>query len=221
MGFRGIYNILLIMNTKASKQTLSGHWHDAQDDERSWWADCVNTYWEETKQLEYAKLIDIEFAGDERSPFTIDLKGKSVLDIGGGPASLLLKTINGKQLVVADPCEYPAWIATRYKAYIIKYVKVKGEDIPKHISDKFDEVWMYNVLQHTDSPPQIIKNAFKSLKPHGKFRFFDWINTPTNAAHPHSLTSEELDKWIGQPGKNITMNQNGCYGQAFYGVFTK
>lgn len=200
----------------------NGHWHDAQHDEKAWWADCVNTYWEETKQIEYSKLMGIHFVPDERGPYSIDLDGLSVLDIGGGPASLLLKTINPGQLVVADPCEYPKWVEQRYKAHGVKYIKVKGEDLDKpEFNCRFDEVWMYNVLQHTDKPDKILENALNALTKTGQLRFFDWVNTPTNTAHPISLTSQKLEGWLGQPGQVMSMAAKGCYGDAFYGVFSK
>lgn len=198
------------------------HWHDAQHDEKAWWADCVNTYWEETKQLEYAKLMGIHFTPDERGPYSIDLHGLSVLDIGGGPASLLLKAINPGKLVVADPCEYPNWVEQRYKAHGVGYIRAMGEDLGKTVfKDKFDEVWMYNVLQHTDNPGKIIKNALNALTKTGRLRFFDWVNTPTNTAHPISLTGKKLESWLGQSGQVVSMASSGCYGDAFYGVFNK
>ena len=196
-------------------------WHDAQHDEKGWWDTCANTYWEETKQIVYARYMGITFQPDERGPYFIELGGKSVLDIGGGPVSLLLKASKNSLRTVADPCEYPSWVGERYAAQDIVYEQVKGEDVDKITTDtKYDEVWLYNCLQHVDDPAKIIHNALGALKPGGVFRIFEWINTPTNTAHPHSLTKGQLDGWIGQPGDVTHLSESGCYGDAYFGAFT-
>jgi hypothetical protein len=33
------------------------------------------------------------------------------------------------------------------------------------------------------------------------------------------LTEENLNNWIGQVGDTIDLNENGCYGKAYYGCF--
>lgn len=197
-------------------------WHDAQHDEKGWWDTCANTYWEETKQLVYAARMGITFQEDERGPYLIELGAKDVLDIGGGPASLLLKASKNSVRTVADPCDYPEWVGMRYKAQGINYQRVKGEDVDTITKDtKYDEVWLYNCLQHVDDPEKIIKNALGALKPGGVFRIFEWINTPTNTAHPHSLTKAQLDAWIGQVGTTETLHESGCYGDAYFGAFAQ
>ena len=193
-------------------------WHDAQHDEKGWWDTCANTYWEETKQLVYARHMGITFREDERGPYLIDLGAKSVLDIGGGPASLLLKASKHSRRTVADPCDYPKWVGERYKEQGIEYKQLKGEEVDS-LSTAYDEVWLYNCLQHVDDPAKIIRNAFGVLNPGGIFRIFEWINTPTNTAHPHSLTKIQLDEWIGQAGTTTHLAESGCYGDAYFGAF--
>lgn len=156
-----------------------------------------------------------------------DLGGKSVLDIGGGPASLLLKTINPGRRVVIDPCEYPGWVGARYDEVGIEYFRYTGEDYrdpPSQFAEaKFDECWIYNVLQHVKSPKKIIENARKSAN---TIRLFEWIDMPTSIGHPHSLTFADLREWLGHfkyKGDNwgiVNMTgENDCYGKAFYGTF--
>jgi 2-polyprenyl-3-methyl-5-hydroxy-6-metoxy-1,4-benzoquinol methylase len=196
-------------------------WHDAQHDEKGWWDTCANTYWEETKQIVYARHMGIVFSEDERGPYCIDLGTKDVLDIGGGPVSLLLKATKMSRRTVADPCDYPEWVGARYMAQGIDYQKVMGEQVDTiTIDTKYDEVWLYNCLQHVDDPQKIITNAVNALKPGGVFRIFEWINMPTNTAHPHTLTKEQLDGWIGQSGKTTHLSESGCYGEAYFGAFT-
>ncbi len=188
-------------------------WSDHQDWESDWWGDCLRTYGEEEKQIRYAGLMGLSMLRDNHSPY-IDLQGKSVLDVGGGPVSLLLKCINRGASAVVDPCKYPQWCSDRYAVNNIQYAQIKAEDMflnpmEPHI---FDEVWMYNVLQHTDDPEKICHNCLKM----GKIvRIFDWVNAGIGKGHPHDLKPDLLDKWLKGEGK-ITM-----YGQwqQYHGVF--
>lgn len=146
----------------------------------------------------------------------IDLKGKSVLDIGGGPVSMLLKTKNKGTCYVIDPCDYPDWVKRRYLELDIQYDRRGGEDIPYDSNNHFDEIWIYNCLQHTVDPKKIIKNA----KRVGKIiRIFEWIDEPASIGHPHTLTEKNLNKWLGGEGKVTMLNESGCVGKAYSGIF--
>lgn len=194
-------------------------WTEAQKWESSWWGNCVNTFGEEHKQLLYADKMGLVFFHNQKSPFNIDMEGKSVLDIGGGPCSLLLKCVNLKKGAVRDPLSFPKWVKQRYKEAGIDYARATGEDVLSSLDkgEVFDEVWLYNVLQHTQNPQKIIKNARKVGK---TIRIFEWINTPINKGHIHTLTQENLDKWLGGEGHVETLKgQNTCFGECYYGVF--
>jgi hypothetical protein len=188
-------------------------WIDEQHFEKDWWGDCTNTYSEEQKQLTYAKKMGLSPLTDYGHFPVYDLENKSVLDIGGGPTSILLKCKNIKQGTVIDPCDYPKWVDERYKAKGIMYQRVKGEDL---VSIPNDEVWIYNVLQHVDSPEKIISNARYSGK---IIRLFEWIDMPPVEGHPHTLTEEKLNQWLNGEGKVEILNENGCNGKAYYGIF--
>lgn len=191
-------------------------WNTAQEWERQWWGSCQNTYGEEEKQLLYANRMGLRPYHDGRSPYNFDLKGRSVLDIGGGPVSLLLKCTNFKKSYVIDPCEYPNWVWKRYQAAGIEYWHFSGEEVPAG-ADEFDEVWLYNVLQHTQDPEKIIRNAQRAGK---IIRIFEWIDTRINEGHPHSLTEQQLNEWLSGEGKVEVLNgQANCYGRCYYGIF--
>lgn len=210
------------VHTQKLNEDPAEHWKEAQADELKWWGSCSNTTWEEQKQAVYAKLMGIEMTWDEHGPYFIALGGKAVLDIGGGPVSMLLKAERGSMRTVVDPCDYPSWVAERYNSQGIEYLKLKGEQVDKLLSVNqplYDEVWIYNVLQHTEDPAKIMANAKAALKPGGTLRVFEWINTEQNIAHPIVLSEELLTEWVGQIGQTIKLNETGCVGDAWYGAF--
>jgi len=188
-------------------------WEEAQQWEAKWWSTCANTVWEDVKQMGLAPYMGLNIIPNAYTSYRIPLEGQSVLDIGGGPSSLLLKceNVNG---TVMDPCDYPSWVGKRYKECGINYHKMKGEDIPVQL--KYDEVWIYNVLQHTQDPKKVIRNA----KRVGKIiRLFEWLETGVNEGHLHSFTREQLEGWLGGSGKVVKLSSNGLYGTALTGVF--
>jgi len=188
--------------------------------ESSWWGDCSSTYYEETKQFVYSRLMQLEFQPDNAGP-RIDLQGKSVLDIGGGPVSILLKTKNRGNSLIVDPCDYPDWVTARYMTNgDLRLWKVNGEDIMENAEIQngkvYDEVWIYNVLQHTIDPEKIIQNARKVSK---IIRIFEWIDTGTSLGHPHELKEETLNKWLGGIGHVQQLNESYCVGKSYSGIF--
>lgn len=196
-------------------------WEEAQEEELFFWSTPGAELGEQLKQLTYAKYLKLDFIHDGNSPYVIDKTGLKILDVGGGPVSLLLKTV-AREKVVADPCMFPSYVYERYTSNNIDYWHMPGEDL---VGKHFDEVWMYNVLQHTQDPKLIFKNIRKALKNGGVFRFLDWIDTPTNTAHPISLTYDKLSEWLAeyyeQPLLKTEINENGAVGKIAYGVFKK
>ena len=154
--------------------TQTTRWQEAQEWEANWWSSCGNTFSEEQKQLVYAEKMGLHAEWDYGHFPVYDLKGASVLDIGGGPVSMLLKCKNFSGTVV-DPCDYPEWVTLRYDEARIDFVRGKGEDYL--IPFNFDEVWIYNVLQHTENPRKVIENARVMCK---IIRLFEWVETEKN-----------------------------------------
>lgn len=196
-------------------------WQKENDWESTWWGECFNTYGEETKQLAYAKMMGLGVSSEVQHPY-YDLEGKSVLDIGGGPVSLLLKCVNRGRSVVADPLTIPHWALDRYRAADILFKNVQAErlieDACFESEEIFDEVWMYNVLQHTQNPQLIVENARKLGK---VIRFFDWIDTLVEPGHPQILKEKDLNEWLHGVGKVHQLDRKVwvSYCRAYYGVF--
>lgn len=191
-------------------------WKEAQEFEKAWWNTCQNTVWEDLKQMNLAPLMGLKIVPNAYTNLRIPLNGQSILDIGGGPSSLLLKCENYGNAVVADPCDYPDWVGQRYRESGIEYYRVKGEDLDTTFDKVFDEVWIYNCLQHTEDPLKIVRNAQKLGK---IIRVFEWIETGINDGHPHSFTEKQFNEWFRGEGKVHNLNGNGLYGKAFTGVF--
>jgi 2-polyprenyl-3-methyl-5-hydroxy-6-metoxy-1,4-benzoquinol methylase len=188
-------------------------WVDVNAWERGWWSNCTNTFTEERKQLVYAKYMGLTVAYyNEKSHFGIRLGGKSVLDIGGGPVSLLLKcdAVRGK---VVDPCRYPDWVYQRYAAADIAHEVMMGEDI---VEAGYDEVWIYNCLQHVRDPAKILQNARRAAH---VIRIFEWVNAKPHVGHPHMLSKVMLDRELRSDGRVEIVNQDVCRGVAYFGAF--
>lgn len=182
--------------------------------EQSWWGDCTNTYHEEQKQLVYARQMGLAADWNTGHPPTFHLDGKSVLDLGGGPASLLLKTEGGGRMTVVDPCPYPAWVEARYMAKGIRLLTEEAEGYRRRYGH--DEAWIYNVLQHVRDPQAVIQTA---LDMSDRLRIFEWIQVPTDELHGHFLTRENLEEWIGTRGQVARFDESGAVGLAFFGIF--
>lgn len=181
--------------------------------ELSFWGDCANSFHEEQKQLVCAARMGLLANWNVAHPPTFDLQGRSVIDIGGGPVSLLLKCENFTRAVVADPCPYPGWVIDRYKLHGVEYWMMAGEDIDGY---SFDEAWIYNVLQHVQSPKRLIARARAAAR---VIRLFEWIGFDPYPGHPHRLERESLDEWLEGVGFTTNLNENGAVGEAYYGVF--
>ena len=182
--------------------------HDDYDFERDYWGKCCNTFDEDQKHYVYANLMGIKQIG-----YSFDAESKKILDIGGGPTSMLLKCLNLKWGLVIDPIAYPQWTVDRYKSMNIDVVVGRGES---RGASGWDEVWIYNCLQHAEDPELVIANAKRAAP---VVRFFEWIDIPAHDGHPHMLTEELLNKWLGGKGGTCNLAQSGCYGRAYYGVF--
>ena len=74
--------------------------------EKDYWGDCTNTFDEDQKHYVYSKLMGITRVG-----YSFEVDNKRILDIGGGPTSMLLKTLHLQEGLVIDPIKYPAWTA--------------------------------------------------------------------------------------------------------------
>lgn len=208
---------------------MSEHdWQRAQRLETEWWGDCLHTYGEETKQRVYARHMGLtELQVDGRWP-VYDLERRSVVDFGGGPASLLLKCANLGESLVVDPAPYPHWVNVRYCAAGIRWAQIRAELFPRDQRDlcrldhtvggflRYDEGWMYNCLQHTEDPERVCRNLARSAR---YLRIFEWIEEPPNSMHPQVFVGLDLNNWLPRDvvvrSREVVVNEGGAVGRAY------
>jgi 2-polyprenyl-3-methyl-5-hydroxy-6-metoxy-1,4-benzoquinol methylase len=189
-------------------------WEEAQKWEKEWHGNCVNSYNEETKQYIYARLMGLDvYKTNYFGQMGWDFGDKSVLDIGCGPYSLLMKS-RAKMKVGIDPCSYPQWVRMRYEAADVTLIQVAAEEWETH--KVFDEVLIYNCLQHTINPKKIIENVLACSK---IVRIFEWVEQGVSDGHLHDLHANELDEWLGGSGKTEYIEIGPCVGMAYWGIF--
>lgn len=190
--------------------------NEHQQFESGWWGDCANTFGEETKQIVYAGRMGLTNTSSDSGKWPLyDLGGKGVVDLGGGPVSMLLKCVNFANSAVVDPCPYPEWAAARYAAHGVSHRVVPAEEWD---GSGFDEAWIYNVLQHVEDPERVIARA-RAAAP--VLRIFEWVEHPASLGHPHVLHVHDLNRWIGDGanGHVEILNESGCNGLAYSGAF--
>ena len=178
---------------------MSEDWKETQKHEAEYWGNCLGmrAWGEFVKQEMYGREMGVFDAyGDGAGE--LELRSKSVLDVGGGPVSMTLRCYGATNLTVVDPCTWPNSVARRYSNYGITFVSGAGEDLHQLTlpQQRYDEVWLYNVLQHVREPEQVVKNALARVTPGGVFRTFEWCYIPADDCHPHVLTPEKMLTWL-------------------------
>ncbi len=146
-----------------------------------------------------------------------DLQGKSVVDLGGGPTSLLLRCRNFSKAIVVDPLPMTDTVKKRYKEHGIELISLPAEEFM--YPQKFDEVWNYNCLHHVMDPDQILQNAKQNCK---TLRIYEILNTRIDSMHLYSFNADYFHRMLG-PGGNVKNMNNELKpspdGDAYYGIF--
>lgn len=176
--------------------------------EADYWHDCTNTFDEERKQYVYAECMGLPIHHHR-----ILIPQFRILDVGGGPVSMLLKVPQVTEGLIWDPLVYPEWTRLRYRMKNIQVRYERGEDLNEQ---GWDEVWLYNCLQHTQDPALVLRNCLRAGK---RFRIFEWLDIPPHEGHPQMLTKTLLDEWLGVQGQTREFdNHFGCTGKAYFAV---
>jgi len=119
-----------------------------------------------------------------------------VVDIGGGALSLLLNFHKIHGLVV-DPIQFNAEWIQRYSNNGIDFLCSTAEDFLETFDSGilWDEVWIYNTLQHVKDPEFILRNVRKVSS---VLRISEPCLTPIDTPHPHSFTPEWMFKILDE-----------------------
>lgn len=183
------------------KKITLERWKEANKGEVNHW-NIVTSSEELTKQEDgyyrHAKVMALE----EDNPSKI-----TVIDIGGGPLSLTLHH-DLLYCLVVDPIPVTGKFLKKYTERNTLF----EEDTAEHYLENynwlpFDEVWMYNCLQHVIDPEYILDNLYKVGK---VLRISEPTNTPTNDMHPHTFTPN----WLETKLKSISVS--GTYNRIEY-----
>jgi len=146
-----------------------------------------------------------------------DLGGRSVVDVAGGPCSLLLRCSRIGPARVVDPGAFPEWVVHRYDEHGIYVAPIPAEDYA-YPDGTVDEVWMYNALAHVCDPASVLRAAMKNCR---VLRIVEGIECGTDVQHPHSLTAAGLADVLGPGGRVVAPLDPppAPRGRVFCGVF--
>lgn len=159
-------------------------WKAAQVWERAWW---LGNPWHYQSEIEKSEAVaQLLMIGD--------VSGKRVLDIGCGPLSLLLRH-PAKEAVALDPIDYGTELEAAYAKAGIQRIIGKGEDFD---GSGFDEVWIYNCLQHVEDPRAVLLAARRASC--GIVRVFEWVDIPPYQGHLHTITATLIAGAFAVPG---------------------
>lgn len=167
-----------------SAPVLPTVWEQAQQYEHEWWRTDIEVRWpqEMSRQETYARLMGL--------PADLNMGTKTILDVGCGPVSMLLRSTHGGAVGV-DPQLMSEETKAKYAAAKVELHHAKAEDFEP--GRRFDEGWIYNCLQHVDDPNKVMAMLLRSVD---SVRIFEWIHTPPTEGHPHTLTPEHFEQWL-------------------------
>lgn len=114
----------------------------------------------------------------------VNLKGKSVLDVGcGGGVLSEAMAENGAKVTAIDLAEDSLEVAKLHlydNDYKIDYQKISIEDFAEHHEASFDVIVCMEMLEHVPSPQSIVNACAKALKP-GGWMFLSTLNRTPKA----------------------------------------
>ena len=155
-------------------------WKEIQQWEREWWLHTDQLPEEFKKQAFYAAQMGL--------PPNFDCQQHSILDVGCGPMSMLLRCTGYTEAIALDPIDYGPF-EDLYKdvPHLLRLILPAELYTVEHQSD---EVWMYNVLQHVVNPQRVLD----VIRTAAAFtvRIFEWVDIPPYRGHLHMTTAPQL-----------------------------
>jgi hypothetical protein len=167
-------------------------WQVAQQHEAAWWAEFRASRGADNLAADIA-------AGHHFTAGMLDIRretvrGKTILDIAGGPYPLG-EWFPLARYAVLDPAEYPG------------HVERIRECAEEYRGAAYQEVWGYNVLQHVKDPSAVMATARRCAL--DTIRWFDVVETPIYPVHPHSIAADWLRAELSRDGFRIVQDIDG------------
>jgi len=201
----------------------SSRWEKAQEYESAWWKNVTDIY--DTDYLErFASDIEEKLAKTD-----LNIPEADIIEVGAGPVGIVSR-LKGRRRVATDPLNNLFESEETYRRYReeareqgISYVDAKGENLPFD-DQEFDLLITDNVLDHTESPAQIISEARRVLKPGGMVylrvnvyhfwgRFIRWLMelVVIDKGHPYTFSSRKLKAMVEGHGFQILSSHRAPY----------
>lgn len=186
------------------------NWKEAQAYELDWWLNAVDQHnWEMSKADLVAGFLRVSEGR----------LNKDVIDIGSGPFSILqrLPVHSGTAL---DPLNFGP-LEDGYQRLGIRRLIKQAEDLSPE-DGHWDEAWIYNCLQHVESPQKVLTAARAVAD---LIRIFEWIQVDPYEGHLHKLTPDLLrdgfQNWRLHLEYSGKINSSGLCGDFFVGIWGK
>lgn len=132
---------------------------------------------------------------------SLDLEGKSIVEIGPAIIPSLLFCENYSKSYIIEPIEYPQTNHLYKDKLNISFIREPAE---KCKFPEVDEVWIFNLMQHVQDPDLLIKVCKENSK---IIRFFEPIDYPVSIDHPFSYSFEDYVDYFGSCVREYKPNE--------------
>lgn len=199
-------------NWEIANHYESGHWEKFTAE--------VDTL--SVSQPQYMESLSIKNDYFESGDLSLNFNGLKVLDVGGGPSSILLRSNKGhcelhdgfSEGVVIDPVKITEHQKIRYEYFGIRFIQDMAENITNYYNEKhFDECFIYNCLQHVEDPIKILDGITKVSK---KIRIAEPIHIPMDKCHLHTFTEDYFANYFDRDNWEIQMQNIANIGVPHY-----
>lgn len=191
-----------IFGPAVSKQAIVPRWNAAQEAEAEFHGDPKGNAYEERKRLKYASMLGINTLALANRP--------RVLDMGSGPQGLVgsYSSFLGQGSAALDPLEFEEDHEQAYRDAGITRIVCAAEDL--ETEEHWDEVWIYNVLQHVKDPLALLA---KAREVSDKIRIWEWCNVSLDTCHIHVITRSMVRDGLVVDGWHIVDETHGHWRQ--------
>ncbi|MEX0685028.1 MAG: class I SAM-dependent methyltransferase [Balneolales bacterium] len=210
-------------SNKVVSSGKSSRWEQAQHYESNWWNSFADDY--DPSYLE-------DFASSIREKVSIvrDInEGNSIIEVGCGPVGIV-PFLPCKHNIATDPLND---IFEKHSKYVnfrksarnkgTEYLTAKGEALPFE-DGEFDFYITDNVLDHVDSPEDLLNEALRVLKPGGVAYIRLNVYHPwgrlvrslmeiavVDKGHPYTFSSHSLEAMVKKAGFVVKWSNRSSY----------